>query len=394
MTHSKKYDAIVVGAGPGGALLAYILADSGLEVLVLEKKSLPRYKACGGGLTEKTWKVLPFDISPVVENDSMSTQIRIKRDIIFNETFDKPVIRMVMRDRFDHFLARKAVAAGAGLKDEVAFKSVSGSAGNMTVDTSAESFTTRLIAGADGVNGITAKVLGLKVCCKKMTALQGEVYFSDQSTVRKYKNSVCFDFGAIPKGYGWIFPKQNHLSAGILTCSEKINRINDYFASFLKTSFLNSTPEVRSLKGHMIPYSPDKKNIIAEQRGLLLGDAVGYTDPVTGEGMYYAARTAEIASEVIINSLQNGYEHMEAFNSLVKKEFELENACAQKFARLLYDFPKISYIILKKHGQKLGKYHMDVVSGRKTYAELHRELFSIPKIAATLFQALFSSNTQ
>jgi len=394
MRHRKIYDVIVVGAGPGGALLAHILADSGLDVLVLEKKSLPRYKTCGGGLTVKTLKVLPFDISPVVEDDSMSAMIRVKGQPVFHETFNEPVIRMVMRDRFDFFLVQKAAAAGAEIKDEVIFKSISGSAGKITVDTSAGSFRTRVIAGADGVYSKTAKALGLKVNCKKMTALEGEVFFSDQSTVKKYKNSVCFDFGVIPKGYGWIFPKRNHLSTGILTCSEKTTSINDYFASYLKTSFLNSFPEVRRLKGHLIPYSPDKMNIIAEKRGLLLGDAAGYTDPVTGEGIYHAVRTAEIASGVLINSIKNGYEHMETYNCLVREEFELENACAEKFARLLYDFPKISHTILKKRGQTLGKYHMDVVSGNKTYTELHRKFFSIPKITAALFKSFFSNDIQ
>ncbi len=389
MHDRKKFDVAIIGAGPGGALLAYFLARSSLNVLIMEKKGLPRYKPCGGGLTQKALNIIPFDISNVIEETALTTEIRVNGQTVFDETFNEPVISMVMRDRFDHFITEKAVAAGAILKEGISFKSVAGQPGNLEVGTSGETFQTKLIAGADGVNSRTAKALGLKPSFKTMAALEGEIYPLAEGSFTPYKNSVCFDFGVIPKGYGWIFPKQDHLSAGVLTLSKNMTGLNNYFSSYLKSRSLDTVSDVRILKGHLIPYGPGKKSILADKRGLLVGDAAGYTDPVTGEGIYYAAKTATLASSIIQKALKNGYDHMDSYNDLVKKEFQKETACALNFARLLYNFPKISYKLMQKKGASLGRYHIDIISGRKTYAELQKEMFNLKKTVSILW-SLFS----
>ena len=70
MASLNTYDVVIVGAGPAGAILAYLLAKEGVDVLILEKKNLPRYKPCAGGLTRRALAALPFEVKEVVEDEA------------------------------------------------------------------------------------------------------------------------------------------------------------------------------------------------------------------------------------------------------------------------------------------------------------------------------------
>src|SRR5574341_2428777 len=113
------YDTIVVGAGPAGSSAARRLAQAGLDVLLLERARLPRYKPCGGGLTDKAIRLLDFDIGPVLETETRRALLMYDGASPVERTLDGASVRMVMRDRFDAFLAQKAVEAGAVLRDGV-----------------------------------------------------------------------------------------------------------------------------------------------------------------------------------------------------------------------------------------------------------------------------------
>ena len=87
----------------------------GLKVLIVEKKQLPRYKPCAGGLTRRALNILPFDISGVVESHSYSATMSIHNRPVFIKTDNHPIVAMVMRDKLDYFLVRKAISEGARL---------------------------------------------------------------------------------------------------------------------------------------------------------------------------------------------------------------------------------------------------------------------------------------
>src|SRR5499427_2544528 len=114
---STAVDVTVVGAGPAGALLAYLLVTRGLQVVLVEKARLPRVKPCGGGLNWKTVEALPFAIDTVVE--------RIVSRVVFTKHFHQPFARtalqplvtMVTRCAFDHLLVQRAAVAGAQIYD-------------------------------------------------------------------------------------------------------------------------------------------------------------------------------------------------------------------------------------------------------------------------------------
>ena len=385
MPRCRIYDVIIVGAGPAGSLVGYLLSRRGLKVLIVEKKKLPRYKPCAGGLTTRALNILPFDVSDVTEDGLYTAKVSIQNRIVFTKTEDNPIVVTVMRDQFDYFLVRKAMSTGACLLDGVAFRSLSGSIGSLTVETSMGMFQTQLLVGADGVNSRVARKLGWRVRRNVMTAIEGEVFYGNARTVANLRGSAHFDFGVIPKGYGWVFPKSDHLSIGVLSTSSRIKDLKPRFSSYMKTKRLDECAEVRSLRTHLIPFGPDKTDIFADQRGMLVGDAAGFADPITGEGIFFALKEAQIASKAILDGLTLGHEYIEKYNDLLKKEFMDELSCGRKLSYILYKFPCVGHSILKSRGRILGEYYLDIVSGRRSYRELYNNMFRPSSILKFMF---------
>ena len=379
------FDVIIVGAGPSGSTLGYYLSHKGFKVLIIEKKKLPRYKLCGGGITRRASNILPFDFNHVVEDYSLKAKILLNNKEVFSKAYDSPVVSMVMRDKFDLFLISKAKEQGVVVKDKTKFLSIDGDPGHLTVKTSEGYYKTNIIVGADGVLSKVAKELKLNIDYKFMVALGAEVYFSDEKILDRYKTTVHYDFGVIRHGYGWVFPKNDHLSVGVLSVVGKEKSIKSQFYKYLKTKKLDENSEIKTLRAHLIPYNPAKENRYANDKGLIIGDANGHVDPITGEGVYYAIKGAQIAAKTIINYLNNDIQSLEIFNVELKRQITKDLERANFLASLLYSFPAFGYKVLKIYGQQLGEKHLKVITGKKSYSELFRELLN----PLTIFDLLF-----
>lgn len=153
---ANHFDAIVIGAGPGGATAAFELAKAGVKTLLIEKQKLPRHKTCGGGLTYKVAKALPFDLSPVVERTITSFVLTYKMGHPQVVHSPNPLVYMVRRSEFDNLLTRKAVEAGTQLVDDTKVNNASVD-DRCTVSTSRGTYTSDFLIGADGATGITAR---------------------------------------------------------------------------------------------------------------------------------------------------------------------------------------------------------------------------------------------
>src|SRR5215475_7724267 len=112
-----KVDVLVAGAGPAGSATAIHLARGGARVLLADKASFPRDKPCGGGLTGRAVKVLPCPVDPVVEHVVDRFELRLRYKTRFERASERPLILMTQRRRLDAFLAERAAAAGADLRD-------------------------------------------------------------------------------------------------------------------------------------------------------------------------------------------------------------------------------------------------------------------------------------
>lgn len=372
------YDVAVVGAGPAGALTAYYLAEKGFKVVLLERKALPRYKACGGGLTARAMAELPFTVSPVVEDRIYRPKMLYQDRLLFEAQRTRPLITMVMRDVFDAYLVERAVEKGAVLRDATAFKSVSGPAGDLSVQTDRDSIKTRLIVGADGYPGRVGRCLGLTVRCARMTAVEGECRFANPNVIARFRQSVHFDFGVIPKGYGWVFPKRDHLSVGVVTLgTNNVRGVTAAFHAYMRCKHLDCASRIHPLRGRMIPFAPVwRKNRLATDRGLVVGDATAVTDPLTGEGLYFAIKGADLAARALCLALDRGYDYLPRYTGRVASAFKADLVCARRMARAIYELPFLGRWLLMTRGEKLSRRQIAVVSGETSYQDVFRRLFS------------------
>lgn len=368
-TIKKSFDCIISGAGPAGAYLGYLIAALGFKCLVLEKKPLPRYKTCGGGLTKRAIDLLPFNLDGVVEDMAFRARLGFGRNLTGEVVDNEPMIGLVMRSRFDSYLVSKAEEAGATVLADAAFENASTSpGGSIDVYTSKGMFRTLILVGADGVNSRVARVMGLWKNGVGCPAIESEVYPSDPGLMNAWRGCVDFDFWAAPKGYGWVFPKADHLSVGVFSTGRDVKDIKGSLLKYLGEKGLKQT-EIKGLYGHMIPLGPHD-GPFANKNSLLVGDAAGLVDPITGEGIYHALRQAEIAARCIAKSLTDSKADLEAYNNLIKKEFLQELRYAKRLAHLFYNLPRLSHLLIKAKKDNVIRYHLDIITGRKTYKEL------------------------
>jgi geranylgeranyl reductase family protein len=379
-----RYDVAIVGAGPAGAVLAYLLAKAGAEVLLLEKKVFPRYKPCGGGLTKRAIDSLPFEVDEVIEERVYTVKAFIGSERAFELNAQQPVISMVMRDRFDHFLVQKSLEAGVRFQEGAAFKDLSGKGEALKVETSCGRVDARFVVGADGANSRVARALGLPRPDNVMNAVEAEVYLGDSERLGAFRHSAHFRFGLIRQGYVWVFPKRDHLSIGILSRSMTMKGLRGQLFSFLEAEGFSPSIDIKVLRHHLIPYGPSRKRPLACERGLVVGDATGYVDPITGEGISYAIRGALVAARILQEALQDGFRKIEDYTRVLGEEIAKDLMCARKFAGILYGFSNLSGRIIKTHGNRLAQLHMEVVCGRMTYRDLYRKLLHFNKVLRTL----------
>ncbi|MDP4282226.1 MAG: geranylgeranyl reductase family protein [Bacteroidota bacterium] len=307
-------DVIIAGAGPAGAVAAFMLASMGIRVLVIEKEIFPRYKVCGGGLTYRCLKELPVDISPVVESEINSIRFSLNFKDVFTCTSTEQLMVCTMRDRLDDYLISKAREAGA----EVHFKEkITGIqlAGKTEIITDKQVYHTRMVIGADGASSIIARSAGLKKDLMKGLAWEAEIY-PESGFLKENSHTVFLDWGTFPGGYGWVFPKKDHVSVGVGGPAILSQHMMPYYSKFIKYAGIEGNGITNSLRSWPIPVR-QKKGIFHKGTIVVAGDAAGLSDPLTGEGICYAVMSGKIAAEACKNYLDGDPHALERYSEVI-----------------------------------------------------------------------------
>jgi geranylgeranyl reductase family protein len=299
----SPFDVIVIGAGPGGSASAYLLARAGMRVALIDKAAFPRDKLCGGMLSERTEKVYKSIFGDswqdAYEFSSSDVDFFYKARLL-NEVRNYRRMYFTMRSNFDHRLAALAAAKGAVLMENTRAVSLEQRTGSVRL-ASGTAINGDFIIGADGATGMVAQSLGMSRS-KQHQAAGLEIEFPRQGA-RAGLDRPEFHFGVLRWGYGWVFPKKETLTIGIAGLVRKNPGLKNSFRIFLER-ICSRVPDIK-WKAHPIPFCnlllrPGRGNI------LLVGDAAGFVEPVTGEGIAFAMQSALHAAHAVLDAAGSG----------------------------------------------------------------------------------------
>ena len=361
------YDCIVVGAGPAGTAAASKLAKAGVRVLVLEKHSLPRYKACAGAVSGRASKWLDTDFMPVVED--VIRRVKVQWAMGDTEPIeyvsDTPIAHLVMRSRFDNLLAEQALAAGAELHDGEEVKSVHVNENFVEVRSTRSIYRAEAVIGADGAVGVVAKQTGLYVPKASGIALEIESQLPGDE-LRNWRNTVLVSYGIPHHGYAWLFPKAQAASIGMGTFMPRRKSFLTEFAKF--TASLGVDLEKQELKAHPIPLG-GKDRQFCLPRVLLAGDAGGLTDPLSGEGIAHALHSGSLAGDHVLAALESGDFSMTGYQTAIEQEINSQLKVASRLSALFYTSPKFfSHLFAARH--EVLQWYFELVQGLREYRDI------------------------
>ncbi len=273
------YDAAVIGAGPAGATCAYRLARAGARVLMVDKARFPRDKPCGGGVTMRAARLLQFSIDPVVEDVIERIECRLDFGPRFERRAHAPLAYMTQRKRLDHFLLERAEEAGAEVRQGV------------TVNP--RELDADVVICADGCNGTSAKELGLAGEIMHGVAL--EANFPREE---RFARTMVLEIASVPGGYGWIFPKGDHVNVGVGGWGSEGPRLRMHLRRMCEAYGIDADAATDT-RGYRLPMRRPGTSLV---RGNVaaIGDAAGLVDPFSGDGMYEAFYSGKLAAEAIL----------------------------------------------------------------------------------------------
>ena len=323
----RHFDVIVLGAGPAGSLTAHRLAGEGATVLLLDRARFPRDKPCGGGISGRAMRELPFDPAPVVEHvaDRMELSFRGHRPFIRGGAH--PLAYLTQRLRLDEFLAERAADAGAEFRDGVTVSEVSERGARVD----GERVGCQLLVGADGANGVCSRSLGLAGARIYGVALEGNLAHGLVDPER-WRGTVVIELGMIPGGYCWIFPKGDHVNVGVGGWEHTGPTLRGHLRDFCARRGLDHS-KLQGVRGYRLPgRAPGAA--LARGRALLVGDAAGLVDPLWGDGMYSAFLSSRLAARAALGVLGGRATGVESYAQTLVAELApmMEFAWNAKFA--------------------------------------------------------------
>ncbi len=379
----QKNEVVVVGAGPAGATLAYELAKRGIGVLILEKEKLPRYKCCAGGVTSRAVRLLDFDISEVTEDVIYEVSFTFNLGSPDLRQHSQPLIYTVMRDVFDHFLVQKARQQGAVVMDGQKITQVRVSADWVEISTADNIFCSRVVVGADGAYSVVARDLGLGGSVEYVAGIESEVVVPEEE-LAKWKSRVQMDLGWMPGGYAWVFPKRNNLSVGVGCLTSKARHLNRHYQKLLNSLSIGSYNISRS-SSHLIP-TCTKGKLVWQDKALLVGDAAGLADPLTGEGICNAIQSAQLAAPVIEESLERSKARLEDYQEIVERKIVSELRVARTLSKMFFHFPHLAFRMLNR-SEGVWRTGCSLMLGEMNYADIKESKGGFKGILNRLFRA-------
>ncbi|WP_411126619.1 geranylgeranyl reductase family protein [Streptomyces sp. x-19] len=298
--NQQVWDVVVVGAGPAGASAAHAAACAGRRVLLLEKAELPRYKTCGGGIIGPSRDSLPPGFELPLRDRVHAVTFALNGRLTRTRRSKHMLFGLINRPEFDAALVESAKDAGAQVRTGVTVTRVEQHGANVpdrrtvaVVLGDGEVVLARAVVGADGSASRIGAHVGVKV---DQVDLGLEVEIPVPETVAEdWAGRVLLDWGPMPGSYGWVFPKGDTLTVGVISARGEGAATKRYLEDFVgRLGLAGFEPRISS--GHLTRCRADDSPL-SRGRVLVCGDAAGLLEPWTREGISFALRSGRLAGE-------------------------------------------------------------------------------------------------
>lgn len=371
----RHHVVLVIGGGPAGSAAAHTLASQGVDVCLIDKAVFPRDKLCGGLLTLRSRKLFAqifgeADWAEAFEFESAGARL-LYRDRLLNAVDKHGSLYFTCRRHFDNYLLSLAQRRGAVIRqgDAVAAIDLTNKVCRLA---SGDEIAYDYLIGADGVNSMVARTLFGQAYDRSTIAFALEMDVSREQLGRDLKDPEIY-FGVVKWGYGWAFPKQDTVTLGVGGVQARNPNMKRAFERFL-VDLCGAMPSGK-MKGHHIPCGDYKRHPGSEPHGVLLvGDAAGLVDPITGEGIAHAMHSGHNAGLAVVAHRQSGGA-VSVLKAYQRHGAEITQSLdhARWLRYLIYPeySEKLLVRMLPRSGQLMRR-HLDLMAGEVSYGDYAR----------------------
>jgi geranylgeranyl reductase family protein len=361
----------VLGGGPAGAFAAEQLASAGIETMLVDEK-LAWEKPCGGGLTYKAYHQYPFLINNDTPKKRITETVLATPDAgAVKLALDSPLL-IYSRYDLNSMLLQRAVQAGAKV-EKTRVLAMNRRDQGWTLRTKSGSFDADFCIVATGARNPLREVGTQLSAADSMTALG---YY-----VPGNRDRIDIQFLPELEGYIWVFPRCEHLSVGICGKGESAQSLRQRLDRYMDEQGLSRRDA--TFYSHLLPslHTPAwKQNRVAGDGWLAVGDAAGLVDPITGEGLYYALRSADLGVKALLSDAHDRCET--AYRKLLGRDFAADLEFGSRLAthifqgKFLFGSVPSRMVQFTRRSPRFHHVMQDLFAGTQGYLGLKRRLLT------------------
>ena len=290
---------------------------------------------------------------------------------------------MTQRCRLDTHLAEAAAGAGAAFQDGEPIRSVEVNGRTVTVRTDRGSYAASALIGADGANGVVGRDTGARPQIEEAVALEANVPYP-YGVPADWRELIGLDVGGLAGGYGWVFPKGDHLNVGVGAWKYAAFTLRPKLADLCR-HYGFDVEALENLRGHHLPIRIPGSTI-ARGPVAVVGDAAGLIDPLTGEGIHMAFTSGRLAARAVLRYLAGEADDLSLYQRAVDRRLQPELTAARKLQELFHFAPP-PYVAVMRRSEKFWRFFCHLIRGELTYLDFLRMIGPL-RLAVDVFAAV------